>query len=75
MPALCLRSAVRSLAAATMMMGVLGQSPSVLAQAPQTVRVRGTVESLADNTLVVRAREGQSVPIRLADNWGVSGRR
>jgi hypothetical protein len=45
----------------------------VHAQAPQTVRVRGTVESLADNTLVVRAREGQSIPIRLADNWSISG--
>lgn len=43
------------------------------AQTAPTVRVRGTIESLSGSTLVVRAREGNSVSIRLNEGWGVSG--
>ncbi len=73
MSALCIRSPIRSLVASAIVLAAIETSTTVHAQAPQTVRVRGTVESLADNTLVVRAREGQSIPIRLADNWSISG--
>jgi hypothetical protein len=40
------------------------------AQAPQPVRVRGTVASLDGTTLVVKSREGTDVTIQLNDNWG-----
>jgi hypothetical protein len=44
-----------------------------LAQAAQPLRVRGTVVSLSDPTLVVHTREGTEVSITLASNWTVSG--
>jgi hypothetical protein len=45
----------------------------VEAQAPQTARVRGTIVSLEGNTLMIKSREGETVPIRLADTWNASG--
>src|SRR5215212_7909801 len=48
-------------------------SASVQAQSPQAQRVRGIVERLESNTLVVKSREGETVPIRLTDTWGASG--
>src|SRR5215217_2268325 len=48
-------------------------SVPVQAQSPQTVRVRGTVVSLDGNALVVKSRNGETVPIRLTDSWSVSG--
>jgi hypothetical protein len=46
-----------------------------LAQAPTNppVRVRGNVEKLEGNVLQVKARSGQSVAIKLADNFVVVG--
>src|SRR4051794_35016086 len=44
-----------------------------LAQAPQPVRVRGTVVSVQGSELVVKPRNGENVTVRLADNWAVSG--
>jgi len=44
-----------------------------LAQAPQVQRVRGTIEKLDGNTLMVKERGGQSVSIKLADNYTVRG--
>ena len=45
------------------------------AQAPANppVRVRGTVEKLDGNLLTVKARSGQSMTIKLADNFVVVG--
>ena len=43
------------------------------AQQPPTTRVRGTVESLDGNVLAVKARDGASVKIRLADDARVTG--
>ena len=43
------------------------------ASAQQVVRVRGTVERVESLTLVVKTREGPSVIIKLADNYGVTG--
>ena len=48
-------------------------SVPVQAQSPQTVRVRGTVVSLDGNALVVKSRNGETVPIRLTDSWSASG--
>jgi len=39
-----------------------------VAQAPQTVRVRGTIEKVDGQTLVVKARDGSTLTIMLADN-------
>jgi hypothetical protein len=46
-----------------------------LAQTPPTttpVRVRGTVEKLDGNILSVKSRDGQTLALTLADNFGVS---
>lgn len=44
---------------------------AALAQTPQWVRVRGTIEKVDGTTLTVKTREGQTVTLRLADNVGV----
>jgi hypothetical protein len=38
------------------------------AQAPQTVRIRGQIEAIDGPVLTVKARDGNSVKIKLADN-------
>jgi Domain of unknown function (DUF5666) len=38
------------------------------AQAPETARVRGTIEKIDAQTLVVKARDGSTLTIKLADN-------
>lgn len=43
------------------------------ASAQQVVRVRGTIERVEAQTLFVKTREGPSVIIKLADNYGVTG--
>jgi endonuclease YncB( thermonuclease family) len=62
----------RTLITALFFVSAWGSAP-VQAQNPQTVRVRGAIMSLDGNTLVVKSREGETVPIRLADTWSVSG--
>ena len=47
-------------------------SSAALAQAPQQVRIRGTVEKLEGNTMVVKTAAGQAT-VKLADNYGVMG--
>jgi hypothetical protein len=48
--------------------------PALAQNPPATtpVRVRGTVEKLDENTLTVKSRDGQSLTIKLADNFAVS---
>jgi len=50
-------------------------SAVAVAQAPANppVRIRGTVEKLDGNNLTVKQRNGQTVQIKLADNFGVMG--
>ena len=50
-------------------------SSLALAQAPANppVRIRGTVEKLDGNMLTVKARNGQSMTVKLADNYTVMG--
>ena len=43
-----------------------------IAQPAQNRRIRGVIESLDGNVLMVKAREGASVKITLADNWAVT---
>src|ERR1700680_2466695 len=46
---------------------------ATVASAQQVIRVRGTVERLEAQTLFVKTREGRSVIIKLAENYGVPG--
>jgi hypothetical protein len=48
-------------------------STVALAQAPTPVRIRGTVEKLDGNQLTVKARDGQTMTVRMADNFAVVG--
>jgi hypothetical protein len=50
-------------------------STAALAQAPANpqVRIRGTVEKIDGATMTVRANNGQSLAVRLADNYAVMG--
>ena len=43
-------------------------SSSVLAQQAPPVRIRGTIEKVDGNTLMVKARDGSSVKVTLAEN-------
>lgn len=43
-----------------------------IAQPAQNRRIRGTIEGLDDNVLMVKARDGTSVKINLAGNWQVT---
>ena len=43
------------------------------ADAQERVRVRGAIEKFEGNTLTVKTREGPTVTIKLADNFGVGG--
>jgi hypothetical protein len=48
-------------------------SSAALAQAPAPVRIRGTVEKMDGNTMTVKARNGETVQVKLADNYTVTG--
>jgi hypothetical protein len=52
--------------------GVMGMGPAG-AQAPDSVRVRGTVSKFEGSTLTVKTREGTSDTIKLSEGWKVSG--
>src|SRR6266853_4296101 len=62
---------IRSIAALL----VAGLSAVALAQAPANppVRIRGTVEKIDGQTLTVRARSGETMTVKLADNFVVMG--
>jgi Domain of unknown function (DUF5666) len=48
--------------------------PAVAQQAPQTVRVRGTVEAVDGSMLSVRSRDGQTTyKVRMTDNVAIRG--
>src|SRR5262249_42201728 len=47
-------------------------SSSVLAQQAPPVRIRGTIEKVDGNTLMVKARDGSSVKVTLAENARVT---
>jgi len=50
-------------------------SSAAFAQAPANapVRIRGTVEKLDGNMMTVKARNGETMNIKLADNYSVTG--
>lgn len=51
---------------------LLAMSASIVAQAADQVRIRGTVESLEGKTLSVKTREGADAKIMLKDDFKVS---
>ncbi len=57
---------------ASMAGAVLFGSPAS-AQRPQTLRIRGAIESVDGSLLTVKSRDGTDVKVRLADNVGVIG--
>jgi hypothetical protein len=59
-------------AAATLGLALLGGAAVSAAQA-ETVRVRGTVESVDGAKLTVKTREGNTTAIKLNDGWKVTG--
>ncbi len=62
---------IRSIAALL----IAGLSAVALAQAPANppVRIRGTVEKIDGQTLTVKARSGETMTVKLADNFVVMG--
>ena len=53
--------------AATALVAAFAVLPASAQQAP-SVRIRGTIEKVDGNTLMVKTRDGKSVTIKLADN-------
>ena len=51
----------------------LGTLTTVSAHAADKARVRGIVESLSGDTLMVKSREGKDVTIMLKSGWAVNG--
>jgi len=51
---------------------VLGAT-AVMAQQPQTVRVRGTIEKVDGNVMTIKSREGATLTIKEGDNFRVQG--
>ena len=50
--------------------GLAAASTEAWSQSPPT-RLRGTIATLDGNTATIATREGTTVPLKLADNWGV----
>lgn len=50
----------------------IGLLPAVARAQDDPIGVRGVVEALHDATIVVKTREGPSVEVHLAPDWGVS---
>jgi hypothetical protein len=63
---------MRTILAAVAALAVVAAMSSASAQ-QQTMRVRGTIEKLDGNTLVVKSREGAELQVTLADNVQVVG--
>jgi hypothetical protein len=66
---------MRAFSAAATVLGIalLGTASLSAASAAETVRVRGTVESVDGAKLTVKTREGSSTAIKLNDGWKVTG--
>jgi len=54
-------------------LGLILAASASLAQQPQTVRVRGTVEAADGPMITVKSRDGQSYKVKLTDNATVRG--
>ena len=52
---------------------VVATSLFALAQQPQTVRIRGTIEGVDGATLMIKSREGADMKVRMTDNVAVFG--
>jgi len=65
-----MRALVRSLP--VLILSLVLICAQAMAQPAQNRRFRGTIEGLDGNVLLVKARDGSSVKINLADNWQVT---
>ena len=59
--------------AVTALVATLSFGSATVALADTGVRVRGTVVSVSDEALVVKAREGNNLTIKLIKGWAVGG--
>jgi len=64
---------IRSLAGAALIAGLSLPIASASAQQPQTVRVRGAVEKVDGNTVVVKSADGANVTLTLTGNAVIVG--
>lgn len=64
-------SITRACTGAVLAASLLGSA--AFAQQPQTIRIRGTIESLEGSMLTVKSREGEERKVRLTDNVAVTG--
>ena len=62
----------RFLLAVTAILAIFGSS-IVVAQQPERMNVRGTIEKVDGNAMMVKTREGTNVTVTLADNAAVRG--
>ncbi len=53
---------------AAIVIALVAMSSIAMAQQPNAVHVRGTIESKDHQTLDVKARNGQTLKVKLADN-------
>ena len=63
----------RLIATAALFLATSGVSAALMGQAPEPVRVRGTVASLTGQTLVVNGKNGQKYTVMLAPDTRVAG--
>lgn len=61
----------RLVAGCTAFLVAAAVTASAFAQSPPT-RLRGTLSAIDGNTATIATREGTSVDVKLADNWGVA---
>lgn len=67
------RLAIAATLLALVVVPALAQAPPSAAPQGTPTRIRGTVEKLDGNTLIVKSRDGQSLTIAMAPNFAVSG--
>ena len=63
----------KSVLAGAVLAAVLAVAPALAQQQAQTVRLRGTIEKVDGNTLLVKARDGSQATLTLAGNAQVVG--
>src|SRR5262245_64097085 len=61
------------LATGVFAIALIAGSAAVLAQSAPPIRIRGTIEKVDGNTLVIKAREGNEVTVTTPDNVRVMG--
>jgi hypothetical protein len=72
-PALFAALSIAAVSIATISTATLVVVPATLAQQPQTVRIRGTIDSIDGPVLTIKTREGNDVKVKMTDDLSVIG--